>query len=75
MNMKVAGTLPPKNQVEEESKDSPSKTNDTLSECQSSNTNTEVWDPKLFVGLNAKQKKNLRKKLQRKRKKEKINSS
>lgn len=46
-----------------------------MSECQSSNTANEVWDPKLFVGLNAKQKKNLRKKLQRKRKKEKLNSS
>ena len=31
-------------------------------------TDNEVWDKSLFVGLNAKQKKNLRKKLQRQRK-------
>jgi serine/threonine-protein kinase SRPK3 len=66
MNMKVAGTLPPKKKAEA-AKDSPSKTADTVSECQSSNTASEVWDPKLFVGLSAKQKKNLRKKLQRRR--------
>lgn len=65
MNMKVAGTL---KQKKNKSKDSPDKTNDTLSDCQSSNTNNEVWDQKLFEGLSAKQKKNLRKKLQRKRK-------
>jgi serine/threonine-protein kinase SRPK3 len=68
INMKVAGTLKPK----KESKESPSKNTDTMSECQSSGTNNEVWDPKLFEGLNSKQKKNLRKKLQRKRRKEKM---
>jgi len=47
-----------------------------MSECESSNTAKEVWDAKLFEGLNAKQKKNLRKKLQRQRKKkEKLDSS
>lgn len=71
INMKVAGTLKVKKK-----KESPSKNaNDTVSECQSTSTNNEVWDPKLFEGLTSKQKKNLRKKLQRKRKKEKINSS
>ena len=39
------------------------------SKCESTNTESEVWDKSLFVGLNAKQKKNLRKKLQRQRKK------
>lgn len=62
MNMKVAGTLKTKKKTV--SKESPSKnTVDSLSECVSSNTITEVWDPKLFEGLNSKQKKNLRKKL------------
>ena len=69
MNMKVAGTLKPKKKHE-----SPDKT--SISDCQSSNTNSDVYDSKLFEGLNAKQKKNLRKKLQRQRKKkEKLNSS
>jgi hypothetical protein len=67
INMKVAGTLKPK----KESKESPSKNTDTVSDCQSNGTNNEVWDPKLFEGLTSKQKKNLRKKLQRKRRKEK----
>ena len=39
------------------------------SECKSVSTVTDVYDKKLFEGLNAKQKKNLRKKLQRKKKK------
>lgn len=64
MNMKVAGTLKPPKKNE-----SPNKTDGTASECQSSNTNNEVYDPKLFEGLTSKQKKNLRKKLQRQRKK------
>ena len=70
MNMKVAGTLKPPPKTE-----SPQKTDGTASECQSSTTN-EVYDPKLFEGLSSKQKKNLRKKLQRQRKKkEKLENS
>ena len=38
---------------------------DTSTISKSSNTNQQVWDPKLFEGLNPKQKKNLRKKLQK----------
>jgi len=46
------------------------------SKCESTNTEAEVWDKSLFVGLNSKQKKNLRKKLQRQRKKrEKLEGS
>ena len=75
-NMKIAGTLgnylsqkvntktgdlvdPYKNEKE---KDLDTSTISKTSE-------QPVWDPKLFEGLNAKQKKNLRKKLQRKRRK------
>lgn len=75
-NMKIAGTLgnylnqkvntktgelvdPYKNEKEKDLDTS------TISKTSGS----QVWDPKLFEGLNAKQKKNLRKKLQRKRRK------
>ena len=75
MNMKVAGTIGPlkkkaKKSADVESDNSPNKTDTSMidSECQSSNTN-DVWDKSLFDGLTAKQKKNLRKKLQRQRKK------
>ena len=70
MNMKVAGTLghlKPKKEVNE------ADTSITQSESKSINN---VWDMKLFEGLTAKQKKNLRKKLQRQRKKqEKLDNS
>lgn len=70
MNMKVAGTLASTKEKDSASKDK------SDSECQSQSTANEVWDAKLFEGLNAKQKKNLRKKLQRQRKKaEKLNDS
>lgn len=77
MNMKVAGTIGPlkkkankEKNADAESENSPNKTDTSMidSECQSSNTN-DVWDKSLFDGLTAKQKKNLRKKLQRQRKK------
>ena len=75
MNMKVAGTIGPylkkkAKKTVEETESSPGKTDTSMidSECQSSNTN-DVWDKSLFEGLTAKQKKNLRKKLQRQRKK------
>lgn len=54
----------------EDNDDSPSK-NDlsvcskTNSELDRSTTNSEVYDKELFEGLTSKQKKNLRKKLQR----------
>lgn len=38
---------------------------DTSTISKTSNANQPVWDPKLFEGLNPKQKKNLRKKLQK----------
>jgi hypothetical protein len=72
MNMKVAGTIGPylkkKAKVDAENK-SPNKNDTSMvdSECQSQ-TN-DVWDKSLFEGLTSKQKKNLRKKLQRQRKK------
>jgi len=75
MNMKVAGTIGPLTKKKkpkaptEDSEGSPDKNDTSIidSECVSSNTN-DVWDKSLFNGLTAKQKKNLRKKLQRKRK-------
>lgn len=70
LNMKVAGTLPVKGK-KDVFKDSKQD-----SECQSTSTANEVWDAKLFEGLTSKQKKNLRKKLQRQRKKaEKLENS
>lgn len=88
MNMKVAGTLGnylsqkvESAQKEKEKEDSPNKNDVSLtskedSECISTNTNNEVWDKSLFEGLTSKQKKNLRKKLQRQRKKkEKLENS
>lgn len=66
MNMKVAGTLggylSQRVQVgdEEEKKDSPSRNSSNKidesmdSKCESTNTENEVWDKSLFVGLNAK---------------------
>jgi response regulator of citrate/malate metabolism len=68
MNMKVAGTIG--EYLKQKTKQqSPNKTDTSMvdSECQSSNN--EVWDKSLFEGLTSKQKKNLRKKLQRQRKK------
>ena len=61
MNMKVAGTL--------KKKDGASESKEDKSDLQSQATNQEVWDTKLFEGLTKKQKQNLRKKLQRQRKK------
>jgi hypothetical protein len=74
MNMKVAGTLG--NYLsqrvnvdgeEEEKKSNQSrgsnKCDQSMDSKASALTETEVWDKNLFVGLNAKQKKNLRKKL------------
>lgn len=73
MNMKVAGTLPVKPKKDAAKELSASKQD---SECQSTSTANEVWDAKLFEGLTSKQKKNLRKKLQRQRKKaEKLENS
>lgn len=72
MNMKVAGTIGQflKKKTKIPVEDSPNKNDTSIidSECQSSNTN-DVWDKSLFEGLTSKQKKNLRKKLQRQRKK------
>ena len=75
--MKVAGTignyLKQKVPIEGEDQESPSKddlsVNQQNSELDRSTTNSEVYDKELFEGLTAKQKKNLRKKLQRQRKK------
>jgi hypothetical protein len=54
----------------EDTDDSPSKNELSVdskanSELDKSTTNSEVYDCKLFEGLTSKQKKNLRKKLQR----------
>ena len=69
--MKVAGTL---GHLKVQKKDDEVSEAD-LSVDSKSGTNT-VWDSKLFEGLTAKQKKNLRKKLQRQRKKkEKLENS
>ena len=78
MNMKVSNALKPKSAYAKQNspKNSPAKSNaGSVSDCQSSNTNSEVWDPKLFEGLSRDQKKKLRKKLQRKRRQEKKSSS
>jgi len=77
MNMKVAGTLGnyltqkvnSSPQKESPNKNDTSMISKTDSECLSTNTRGEVYDKSLFEGLTAKQKKNLRKKLQRQRKK------
>lgn len=82
--MKVAGTIgnflkqkvpnghiidieesPDKNDLTLDSK----KDSELVSELDKSTTNSEVYDKDLFEGLTAKQKKNLRKKLQRQKKK------
>ena len=74
--MKVAGTLGNYlnqrvnvgGEEEEKKNSSPSRSSNKNDEsmdskCESTKTDTEIWDKSLFVGLNAKQKKNLRKKL------------
>lgn len=53
----------------------PNKDLNTSSISKADSTTKEVWDKKLFEGLTAKQKKNLRKKLQRKRKKDNLRES
>jgi len=81
MNMKIAGTignyLNQKVNAKTGVLQDPNKKDldtSTISKTDST-TNQPVWDSKLFEGLNAKQKKNLRKKLQRKRKKERMGDS
>lgn len=66
MNMKIAGTVG--NYLNQKVN---AKTGDLVDPHSkkdldtSTISNNQVWDPKLFEGLTAKQKKNLRKKLQR----------
>ena len=81
MNMKVAGTLGNfLSKKANQERSSPAKSELSLtskqgSDAQSSNTQN-AYDKAQFEGLTSKQKKNLRKKLQRQRKKqEKLNSS
>lgn len=81
MNMKVAGTLgeylkeqEQQKQLNKQKSNTPKKTegkeSQLTSECMSiGSKKVETWDPSLFEGLNPKQKKNLRKKLQRQKKK------
>lgn len=82
MNMKIAGTLgnylnqkvnAKTGELEDPYKKEKELDTSTISKTDS--TTNQVWDQKLFEGLNAKQKKNLRKKLQRKRKKEQMGVS
>jgi len=80
MNMKIAGTignyLNQKVNAKTGILEDPNKKDlDTSTISKADSTTNQVWDQKLFEGLNAKQKKNLRKKLQRKRKKEKMTDS
>ena len=67
MNMKVAGTLgnylSQKVNCKTGELEDPYKKDTDLDTSAISNQSNQVWDPKLFEGLNAKQKKNLRKKL------------
>lgn len=71
MNMKVAGTLGQyqKNKSNTSAKKSGSVGQDKNA-LETTSQLSEVWDKSLFEGLTAKQKKNLRKKLQRQRKKQ-----
>ena len=74
MNMKVAGTLGHLKVAKNKNK----KNEDNITDISmdSKTAGNTVWDSKLFEGLTAKQKKNLRKKLQRQRKKkEKLENS
>ena len=87
MNMKVAGTLgnylnqkvnSKTGELEERSKKEldASTADDKNEDKDNKDEKKEVWDQKLFEGLTSKQKKNLRKKLQRQRKKkENLDSS
>ena len=73
MNMKVAGTL---GQYQKNKNASAKKSAQGKNALETTGQLSEVWDKSLFEGLNAKQKKNLRKKLQRQRKKqEKLDNS
>ena len=87
MNMKVAGTLgnylsqkvnSNTGELEDTSKKEldASQIDDKNEDKDNKDDKKEVWDQKLFEGLTSKQKKNLRKKLQRQRKKkENLDSS
>lgn len=87
MNMKVAGTLgnylsqkvnSNTGELEDTSKRGRdvSQADDKNEDKDNKDDKKEVWDQKLFEGLTSKQKKNLRKKLQRQRKKkENLDSS
>lgn len=70
MNMKIAGTignyLNQKVNAKTGVLEDPNKKDkdlDTSTISKTESTTEQVWDPKLFEGLTAKQKKNLRKKL------------
>lgn len=67
MNMKVAGTL---GQYQKNKNASAKKSGQDKKDHETASQLSEVWDKSLFEGLTAKQKKNLRKKLQRQRKKQ-----
>lgn len=73
MNMKIAGTignyLNQKVNTKTGELIDPNQDKDLDTSTISKSSSKQVWDPKLFEGLTAKQKKNLRKKLQRQRKK------
>ena len=66
-NMKIAGTignyLSQKVNLKTGELVDPNQREKDLDTSTISKTSEQVWDPKLFEGLNAKQKKNLRKKL------------